>query len=132
MAPWAQAGSATFPVVTEPASLHPGETCLNRLGEYLPEIGVQADPYAGLTRVPRRTLGRCRPPCPGDSGLESHHGRVVGAGDIDDEKPGFGDVRLLDRFHICLYAPGRSEVLHARPIPPIESAATTNCNAICV
>lgn len=69
------------------------------------------------SRFPRSPFAEC----PGDSGLEGHHGRVVSAGDIDDEQPGFGDVRLLDRFHICLYAPGRSEVLHARPIPPIES-----------
>lgn len=116
--------------MAEPASPHPGT--LNRPGEYLPEIGVQADPHAGLTRVPRRTLGCRRPPSPGDGVLEGHHGRVIGARDINDEQPGFGDMCLLDRFHTCLYVPDCGEVLRARPIPPIESSFPTSTNAVCV
>ena len=106
VAPWIQAGPSLSPVVADHASFRACQRSIDGPGEHLPEIGVQADAYAGLTRVPRRALGRRRPPCPGDGVLEGHHGRVVGAGDIDDRQPGFG---------ACASWIGSTSVLRAPP-----------------
>lgn len=59
VAPSSQAGAVASPLLASQAS---GLRRLDGPGERLSKIDVQADPYAGPTRLPRPMLGRRRRP----------------------------------------------------------------------